>query len=108
MLPWLGKLTRSQIGAPTLRRNDSRGVRELPHSVLRACGQLFPYGVSTGRCERNPAVDLRGALKPVMTRHMLAILEPSRTGDLMRSINGYQGQPSTRTALLLSATTVPA
>ena len=61
------------------------------------------YGVSTGRCERNPAADLRGALKPVMTRHMAAILEPNQAGDLMRSIEGYQGQPSTRTALMLSA-----
>ena len=82
MFPWLGKLTLSQIGAPmllqTLRRVESRGVRELPHSVLEACGQVFRYGVSTGRCERNPAVDLRGALKPVMTRHMSAILEPSQ------------------------------
>ena len=107
VFPWLGKLTLSQIGAPmllqTLRRVESRGVRELPHSVLEACGQVFRYGVSTGRCERNPAADLRGALKPVMTRHMSAILEPNQAGDLMRSIEGYQGQPSTRTALILSA-----
>ena len=40
---WLGKLTLSQSGAPmllqTLRRVESRGVRELPHAVLEACGQ---------------------------------------------------------------------
>ena len=103
VFPWLGKLTLPQIGAPmllqTLRRVESRGVRELPHSLLEACGQVFQYGVSTGRCERNPAVDLRGALKPVRTKHMSAILEPSQAGDLMRSIAGYQGQPATRTAL---------
>ena len=44
-----------------------------------------------------------GALKPVMTRHMSAILEPAQAGDLMRAIFGYHGHPATRTALLLSA-----
>ena len=107
IFPWLGKLTLSQIGAPmllqTLRRVEARGARELPHSLLEACGQVFRYGISTGRCERNPASDLRGALKPVLTKHMSAILEPEQAGDLMRSIAGYKGQPTTRVALMLSA-----
>ena len=66
IFPWLGKLPLSQIGAPmllqTLRRVEARGTRELPHSLLEACGQVFRYGVATGRCERSPASDLRGAL----------------------------------------------
>ena len=107
VLPWLGKLPLHQIGAPlllqTLRRVEGRGARELPHSLLEACSQVFRYGVATGRCERNPAADLRGALKPVLTRHMSAIVEPSQVADLMRAIAGYKGQPVTRTALLLSA-----
>ena len=44
--------------------------------LLEGCSQVFRYGVSSGRCEPNPAADLRGALKPVMPRHMSAILEP--------------------------------
>jgi integrase len=107
VFPWLGKLPLSQIGAPmllqTLRRVEARGARELPHSLLEACSQVFRYGVSTGRCERNPAADLRGALKPVLTRHVSAIVEPGKVGDLMRAIDGYQGHLVTRTALLLSA-----
>lgn len=105
--PWIGKLPLTQIGAPmllqTLRRVESRGVRELPHTLLEACSQVFRYGVATGRCERNPAADLRGALKPVLTRHVSAIVEPDQVGDLMRAIAGYNGQPTTRSALLLSA-----
>jgi len=107
IFPWLGKLPLSQIGAPmllqTLRRVEARGARELPHSLLEACSQVFRYGVSTGRCERNPAADLRGALKPVLTRHVSAIVEPDKVGDLMRAIDGYHGQLVTRTALWLSA-----
>ena len=107
IFPWLGKLPLSQIGAPmllqTLRRVEARGTRELPHSLLEACGQVFRYGVATGRCERSPASDLRGALKPVLTRHVSAIVEPDQVGDLMRAIDGYHGHPVTRAALLLSA-----
>ena len=52
-----------------------------------------------GQYEGIPALDLGGALKPVMTRHMSAIFGPSQAGDLMRSIDSYQGQLLTRTAL---------
>lgn len=107
VFPWLGKLPLPQIGAPallqTLRRVENRGARELPHSLLEACGQVFRYGIATGRCERSPAADLRGALKPVLTRHMSAIVEPDEVAGLMQAIAGYHGQPITRTALLLSA-----
>lgn len=106
-IPWLGKLPLSQIGAPmllqTLRRVEARGARELPHSLLESCGQVFRYGVATGRCERTPTSDLRGALRPVLTRHVSAFVEPDQIGDLMRAIDGYQGQPVTRAALVLSA-----
>ena len=61
------------------------------------------YGVQTGRCERNPALDLHGALKPVNVKHMAAILEPVKVGELLRAIDGYSGQPMTRTAMALSA-----
>jgi len=96
VFPWLGSLPLDQITAPlllqTLRRVEARGVRELAHSLLEACGQTLRYGVATGRCQRNPAADLRGALRPVLTKHMAAVLEPDQVGDLMRAIHGYAGQ----------------
>lgn len=107
LFPWLGPLPLAEVSAPlllqTLRRVESRGVRELAHSLREATGQVFRYGIATGRCERNPAADLRGALKPVATKHMAAVLEPGKAGRLMRSIAAYEGQPSTRAALLLAA-----
>lgn len=107
IFPWLGSLSVDQVTAPlllqTLRRVEARGVRELAHSLREGCGQVIRYGIATGRCERNPAADLRGALKPVATKHMAAMLEPVQVGDLMRSIHDYAGQPGTRAALLLSA-----
>ena len=107
VFPWLGRMLLPDITAPmllqTLRRVESRGVRETVHSIQQACGQVFRYGIATGRCERNPAADLRGALKPVLVKHMAAVTEPKAVGELLRAINEYQGHPYTRGALTLSA-----
>lgn len=107
VFPYIGAMPIADVTAPvllqTLRRVESRGVRETVHSIQQACGQTFRYGIATGRCERNPAADLRGALKPVMVQHMAAVTEPEAVGDLMRAIDDYQGHPLTRAALALSA-----
>lgn len=107
VFPWLGSMALPAITAPlllqTLRRVEARGVRETVHSIQQSCGQVFRYGVSTGRCERSPAADLRGALKPVLVKNMAALTDPKAVGGLMRAIGGYQGQPITRAALQVSA-----
>lgn len=107
IFPFLGDRLLSDISAPllleTLRRVEARGVRETVHSLQQGCGQVFRYGIATGRCDRNPAADLRGALRPVLVKNMAAITEPDAVGDLLRAMEGYQGNPLTRGALLLSA-----
>jgi hypothetical protein len=52
------------------------------------------YGVITGRVDRDPCADLRGALTPVKTKNHAAITDPIKVGELLRAIDGYQGQPS--------------
>jgi integrase len=107
LFPWLGPVPLSDITAPmllnTLRRIEKRGARETAHTLRQTAGQVFRYGIATGRCDRNPAPDLHGALQPLNVKHMAAILEPARAGELMRSMHDYQGQPVTRIALVLSA-----
>lgn len=107
LFPWIGSLPLSQITAPlllqTLRRIEARGANETAHTLRQTSGQVFRYGVATGRCERNPAVDLHGALRPIIVKHMSAVLEPQAVGQLMRAIAEYAGQPLTRAALELSA-----
>ena len=89
---WVGPLELSDVTAPlllaTLRRVEARGVRETVHSIQQACGQVFRHGIVTGRCDRNPAADLRGALEPVLVKNMAAVTEPAAVGDLMRAIDG--------------------
>lgn len=107
LFPWIGSLPLPQITAPlllhTLRRIEGRGANETAHTLRQTSGQVFRYGIATGRCERNPAADLHGALRPVIVKHMAAVLEPSGVGALMRAIVAYTGQPLTRAALELSA-----
>jgi integrase len=106
VFPWLGGQTISEIKAPQLlqsmRRIESRGAIETAHRALQACGQVFRYAIATGRAERDPTPDLRGALKPVLVTHMAAITDPQRVGQLLRAIEDYKGMPVTRAALQLA------
>lgn len=107
LFPYLGAqplaIIKAQALLEALRRVEKRGAIETAHTLRQTVGQVFRYGIQTGRCERNPATDLQGALKPVTTKHMAAILEPTQVGALLRAIDAYTGQPMTRAALALSA-----
>lgn len=106
IFPWIGKRPISEITAPellaTVRRIESRGVLETAHRALQNCGQVFRYAVATGRAERNPATDLRGALPPTKVKHHASITEPKEIGALLRAIEGYQGSIVTKAALQLA------
>lgn len=105
--PWIGARPIGAIEPPellaTIRRVEARGAIETAHRLKDACGQVFRYGIAIGQCTRNPAADLRDALKPVQTSHLAAITEPKAVGALMRNVRDYEGQPVTRAALQLSA-----
>ena len=106
VFPRLGRVPVGEIKAPQLLeamlRIEARGAIETAHRALQACGQVFRYAIATGRAERDPTPDLRGALKPVLVRHMPAITDPQRVGELLRAIESYKGMPITRAALQLA------
>jgi len=106
VFPWLGRTPIASIKAPAvlecLRRVESRGALGTAHRVKQACGQVFRYGIATGRCERDPAADLRGALASVVVTHHPAITEPKRAGELLRAFDAYKGHQVTRAALQLA------
>ncbi|MDO8264643.1 MAG: integrase arm-type DNA-binding domain-containing protein [Gallionella sp.] len=107
LFPWFGSLPLSDITAPllleTLRRVETRGKNETAHSLRQYAGQVFRYGIATGRCTQDPAHALRGTLQAVIVKHMGAVLEPKQAGELLRAIDAYHGHPTTREALVLSA-----
>ena len=110
IFPYLGKRPLDQIDAPELlqaiRKIEGRGSYDLAHRVLQVCGQVFRYGIATGRCTRNLTGDLRGALTPHMKQHQAAV-RPEGLPDLLQAIAGYDaiGGKQTRLALQLLAQT---
>ena len=95
VFPLIGSRPIKDIKAPellaVLRRVESRDALELAHRIRNICGQIFRYAVATGRTDRNPAEDLKGALSPVKTTHRAAIIEPKEVSNLLRAIDNYQG-----------------
>lgn len=103
IFPWLGKRPIADINAPEilqcLRRIEERGAYDTAHRAQQNCGHIFRYAIATGRAERNPAADLKGALTPVKKSHFSAITDPKAIGDLLRAIDGYEGTFVTKCAL---------
>jgi integrase len=77
---------------------------EKAHRTLQFVGGVYRYAIANQLAVSDPTRDLRGALAKRQPKHHAAILEPKRVGDLLRSIDGYEGQglPITRIALQLS------
>jgi integrase len=109
LLPWIGALPVADITGRlllnTLRKIEQRGVVNSAHDCRQYAGQVFVHAIAQGLCDRNPAADIRGTLKPLNVRHMSAVTDPPRLGELLRAIDGYGGRPETKVALVLSAMT---
>ena len=106
VFPWLGGKPIAEITAPelltVLRRIENRGALDTAHRARQNCGQVFRYAVATGRCERDPSGDLRGALAPAKHKHFAAITDPLAVGELLRAIDGFQGTFIVQCALKLA------
>ena len=106
LFPSLGSRPISNITAPellaTLRKIEDRGAIETAHRAKQTAGQIFRYAVATGRAERDPSGDLKGALQHPKKKHLAAITEPDQVGQLMLAIEGYTGSPVVYAALRLS------
>ena len=107
MGPAIARLPISEIAAPdllsVLRRIEAKGNYETARRVLQLAGRVFRYAVATARLPSDPSRDLRGALTAPQPKHYGAIIEPKRAGELLRAIDGYDGQVLTMIAMQLSA-----
>ncbi len=84
------------------RQVEARGRYETARRLRSTCGTVFRYAIATGRAERDPCADLRGALTSPKVNHRAAIVDPVGIGALLRAIDGYDGLPMTKAALRLS------
>lgn len=106
IFPWLGSRPVADVTAKelltTINRIVDRGAVESAQRALQNCSQVFRYAIVTGRADRNPAPDLRGALPPVKPTHHAAITDPNAVGGLLRAIDAYAGSFITKSAMRLA------
>lgn len=106
LAPALGTMPIGQI-EPTdilgaIRKIEGKGNLESARRTLQLASAVFRYAVATARLASDPTRDLRGALTAPTVTHYAAITDPKRVGELLRAIDGYEGQGLTRHALQLA------
>lgn len=95
VFPWLGAKPTAEITAPevlsVLRRIDERGARYTAHRCRGQISQVMRYAIATGRAERDPCPDLKGAIPSVRGGNFASITEPTKVAELLRAIDGFTG-----------------
>ncbi len=106
VFPWIGKRPINELNAPdvlaVLRRMESRKILDTAHRVRFECSSIFRYAVATGRADRDPVADLKGALPPVKNGHHAAPTDPKELAPLLRAIDGFEGSFVVKCALQLT------
>ena len=102
-----GRRPITDISAPlilkTLRKVEAKGNYETAHRLRARIGSVFRYAVASGLAETDPTYALRDALIRPTRVHRAAITDPKALGQLMREIDGFEGQATTRIGLQLLA-----
>lgn len=106
VFPWLGGRPVMEVTPPVvlevLRRIEARGTLDTAHRAKGNISQVMRYAIATGRADRDPCPDLRGALPPARENNFPAITDPKAVGELLRAIDAFQGTFVVRCALLLA------
>jgi integrase len=77
---------------------EKRDALDLCRTIAQYCTRIFAYAIATGRGERNPAIDLRGALKTPVTKHH-AHLKAEELPEYLQKLEAYDGDIQTRLGL---------
>ena len=85
-----------------LRRLEGQRKHETAKRCRSFTSRVFRYAAATGRAENDPAAMLVGQLIAPKVKHHAAILEPQKVGELLRSIDAFEGAPITRLALQIA------
>ena len=102
VFPKLGPRPIADITPPDvldmLRAIEARGTLETAKRVMQMCGQIFMYAIATGRAQRNPVPDLRGALRTPVVKHH-AFIKESELREYLQKLEAYDGALQTKLAL---------
>lgn len=107
VLPAFGKRPIAEITSPEvlapLKKIEARGRFETATRTKELCGAVFRFGMATGHRKDDPTQALHGALTSHKVKHRAAITDPVAFGALLRTIDDFDGQPTTKIALKLAA-----
>ncbi len=102
IFPKIGTRPIAEITSPeilaVIRIIEKRGAVDIAHRAKQTCGQIFRYAVATGRSERDPTADLRGALTTRKVKHRPHIKE-SELPEYLKRLEAYEGNKLTQLAL---------
>lgn len=96
----LASITAKDIASITKVLADG-GQNETARRVQNLADRVFAYAIAAGRCESNPATQVRGVLPPVVVKNRAAIIDEARFGELLRALWGYRGKGSAALGLKL-------
>lgn len=85
-----------------IRRIEGKGKLESARRSLQLAGAVFRFAVATARLRSDPTRDLRGALTAPKVTHYGALTDAKRVGELLRAIDGYEGQGLTKLAMQIA------
>lgn len=104
IFPKLGSRPIKDISPPellsVLRLIEKRGALEMAHRAMKACGQIFMFGIATGCAERNPAADLNGAMKTPKTENFTH-LKAGELPEFLQKLEVYKGMRQNQLAVKL-------
>jgi integrase len=105
IMPILGPLLVADIDAQrilvALKPLEERGSGDTLRKSKTAISMIMRFAIQRGWAKVDPVPSLRGAFRTGPVKHMAAILDPARVGQLLRDIDGYRGQPPVCAALRL-------
>ncbi len=116
---WLLGLARGELGKRpitdiraadvlvVLQRIEAKGNHETAVRLRATIGAVFRYAIATARAEADPTQALHGALVRPRVKHRAAVTDAKDLGALLRAIDDFEGQTTTRTALRLLAILFP-
>ncbi|MCE2946124.1 MAG: tyrosine-type recombinase/integrase [bacterium] len=106
LFPWLGAVPVADVTARKLldcaRLVEARGHHGEAHRIVQEAGKVMRYAIATGRAERDPSRDLKGALTAPKGSNHPAVTDPRAVGDLLRALHGYKGTFEVASALRLA------
>ena len=100
IFPEIGSYPIKEIEPPlllqTIRKIEARGAYDLAKRQLQKCGEIFRYGIATGRAVRDPSSDIKEALKPTKKEHFAA-LDPEELPEFLKDLGQNRARLYTTT-----------